>query len=359
MYVRTIFFKTSARPTNTREKRLMQIALKNYTKLLQKIQKVVAETEQNIVQNVNREKVVMSWQIGKLVDEYLSENNGASYQKKLLEELEKDTAITTRALYQMRSFFRAYPALPAQEKDLSWSHYRSLASVANAETRKRLEDLTITEALGADKLASKISKIKQDAKTRRENIAAKKITKLSVRRGRLFTYKIAVSPHSKKTLIDCGFNIFAEIKTTLKNDGAVIESVKKGESFSLKKSPAKPQQLHTYKAYVDRVVDGDTLHVTLDLGFKIEHKEILRLAKINAPEMSSNEGKKSAEALQKILKDAPFLIVKTNRTDVYGRYVADVFLAKSGNKNSNPQQVADAGVYLNQMLLSLGVVQGF
>ena len=336
----------------------MKIALKNYKKILQAIQKVVAETEQNIVQNVNREKVVMSWQIGKLVDEYLSENDGAQYQKQLLEELEKDTAITTRALYQMRSFFRAYPALPAQEKDLSWSHYRSLASVANAETRARLEDLTISDALGADKLASKISKIKQDAKTRRENNAAKKITKLPVKRGQLFTYKIAVSPHSKKTLIDCGFNIFTEIKTGLKDDGATIESVKKGESFSLKKSQAKPQQTHTYKAYLDRVVDGDTLHVTLDLGFKIEHKEILRLAKINAPEMSEDEGKKSAAALQEILKDVKFLIVKTNKTDVYGRYVADVFFDASG-KETNPQKVADDGVYLNQLLLERALVEVF
>ncbi|MBP7709567.1 MAG: thermonuclease family protein [Rickettsiales bacterium] len=336
----------------------MEIALKNYTKLLQAIQKIVAKTEQNIVQNVNREKVVMSWQIGQLVDEYLLENDQEQYRKKLLEELEKDTAITTRALYQMRSFYKAYPTLPAQESDLSWSHYRSLSSVANVETRKRLEDLTVSDGLGADKLQSEISKIKSKAKKRREKNVSKKITKLSVKRGQLFTYKIVVSPHTNKTLIDCGFNIFTEIKTSLKADGAVVKSVKKGTAFSLKKSAAKPQQLHTYKAYLDKVVDGDTLHVTLDLGFKIEHKEILRLAKINAPEAKEIAGKKSTAALQEILKDAKFLIVKTNKTDIYGRYVADVFFDESG-KETNPQKVADSGIYLNQLLLDRGLVEAF
>ena len=329
----------------------MEISLKKYTKLLQKIQKIIKKTEQNIVTNVNREKVVMSWQIGKLVDTHLLENNHTDYSKELMKELEKDTAISQRALYQMRRFYQAYPTLPKAENNLNWSHYRNLSSLSNQETRKRLEDLTISGDLGSNKLQSKISKIKAKAKTRRATNSAKKITKLSVKRGQLFTYKIVVSPHSGKTLIDCGFNIFTEIKTTLTADGAVIKSVKKGKYFSLKKSTAQSQQLHTYKAYLDKVVDGDTLHVTLDLGFKIEHKEILRLAKINSAEIDGTDGKKSSAALQEILKDVKFLIIKTNKTDIYGRYVADVFFGDGDEK-----KVAAEGVYLNQLLLDRGLV---
>ncbi|NBV06065.1 MAG: DUF1016 family protein [Proteobacteria bacterium] len=336
----------------------MQIALKNYKKLLQSVQKIVRETQKNIVENVNREKVVMSWQIGKIIEEHLLENNRAEYGVKFFAELEKDTAISTRVLYQMRSFYRAYPTLPAQESDLSWSHYRSLSSLGSEESRKRLEQLTVAENLGATVLQSKISKIKKQAKERQEQNAVKKITKLSLQRGRLFTYKIVVSPHSGKTLIDCGFNIFSQIKTSLKTDGAVVESVKKNEGFALKKAPAKKRQLHTYKAFLDKVVDGDTLHVTLDLGFKIEHKVILRLAKINAAEIDSDAGKKSAAAVTKILQNVKFLIVKTNKTDVYGRYVADVFFDESA-KESDPQKVADKGNYLNQMLLDLGLANNF
>jgi endonuclease YncB( thermonuclease family) len=113
-------------------------------------------------------------------------------------------------------------------------------------------------------------------------------------------------------------------------------------------------QRYTYKAYLDRVIDGDTLHVTLDLGFKIRHKEILRLAKINAAEAATPEGKKAFAALQEILKDVPFLILKTNKTDIYGRYIADVFFGESSQKD--PQKVADSGVYLNQLLLDRELV---
>ncbi len=102
------------------------------------------------------------------------------------------------------------------------------------------------------------------------------------------------------------------------------------------------------------MVDGDTIHVTLDLGFKILHKEILRLAKINAPEATTFEGKKATEALKEILKTAPFLIVKTNKTDIYGRYIADVFFGD--HTQTNPQKIADSGTYLSQVLLDRGLV---
>ncbi len=108
---------------------------------------------------------------------------------------------------------------------------------------------------------------------------------------------------------------------------------------------------------MDRVVDGDTIHVTLDLGFKIRHTEILRLAKINAAEAGTAAGKRVTAALVEILKDAPFLIVKTNKTDIYGRYVADVFF---GEKNETDlQKVADSGLYLNQLLLDQKLVELF
>ena len=115
------------------------------------------------------------------------------------------------------------------------------------------------------------------------------------------------------------------------------------------------KNLHTYKAYLEKVVDGDTLRVVLDLGFKIYHKEILRLAKINAPERGTTDGDKSTKALEKVLKNVKFLIIKTNKIDIYGRYIADVFFSE--NDEEDAQKVADEGIYLNQRLVDLGVVE--
>ncbi len=324
----------------------MKIALKNYSKLLAEIKKLIKQTQKNIVQTVNRQKVVMSWQIGREIDAHLKSDERAEYGKKMFEELEKDTAIAKSVLYQMRAFYKAYPTLPVAENDLSWSHYRNLAAIESDEKRQIFEELTVKNNLSSGDLQRAVaeSKISEKKKSKPKTNA-----KLSRPQAQLFTYKI-VEQLGKK--IDLGFSIFSEIKTKFK-DGEIVEAQK----MSLKKSAVKPVAMHCYKAILERVVDGDTLHVNLDLGFGITHKEILRLAKINAPEADTKEGQKSFLALKKILKDAPFLVIKTNKTDIYGRYVADVFLGKKSEKDA--QEVAKSGAYLNQLLLDLGVVEKY
>lgn len=327
----------------------MTVILNHYQNLLEKVQKIIQKTERDIAQTANREKVEMCWEIGKIIDKHLVKNDRADYGKKLFGDLAKDILINERTLYQMRAFYKAYPILPASENGLNWSHYRNLVSVKDSEKRKYLEDLTVTEKLGVKSLQREIAKSKP---------CAKKIysdEKLKVTRGKVFTYKLVKFADSPATFVDCGFGVFSEIKTSLKIDGEIIESVKKTDGFALKESATDSKQIYTYKAFLDRVVDGDTIRVTLDLGFKIRHQEILRLAKINAAELATAEGKKAAKALQEILKDAPFLIIKTNKTDIYGRYIADVFFGKKSETDA--QKVADSGVYLNQLLLERGLVE--
>ncbi len=336
----------------------MQIVLKNYSKLLLQVQKAVTETEQNIVQTVNREKVVMAWKVGQIIDEHLLQNDGSAYGKKLLEQLATDTAIKERALYQMRRFYKTYETLPVSENDLSWSHYRALISVQDQERRKILEDLTVKNNLNGDGLQHEIAAEKIAAKKAARKIrTSAKNFQFSVTRGRLFTYKLVTLPDSKKRFVDCGFNIFTEVTTGLKGEGAV-ESAKVGDKISLKKSAVDSRQMHTYKAYLERVVDGDTIHVVLDLGFKIQHREILRLTKINAPEIATPAGKKASDTLKKILKDVQVLVVKTNKTDIYGRYLADVFFDEK-KKETDLKKLADGGTYLSQLLLDRGVVEVF
>ncbi len=328
----------------------MEIALNNYELLLSQVQKAIQKTEQNIVRSVNREKVVMSWELGKIIDQHLVKNDRADYGKKLFSQLAQDTSIAERTLYQMRTFYKTYPTLPSEKASLSWSHYRNLISVGSDTKRKYLEDLTVKKNLDSTQLQKKISQSHATAKP-------KKSVKFSVTRGQLYAYKLVTFSDSSECFADCGFNVFTKVKTSLKGQGQIVESLKKGEGFGLKKSTKKPAEIHTYKATLDRVVDGDTIHVTLDLGFEIRHKEILRLAKINAPEMATAAGKKSAETLQNILKDVPVLVIKTNKTDIYGRYIADVFFSETGE--TDLQKIADAGSYLNQMLFDLGVVEEY
>jgi hypothetical protein len=61
----------------------MKIVLNDYQKILAQVQKTIQQTEKNIVQTLNRQKVLMSWQIGKIIDDHLLKNKRAEYGKSL------------------------------------------------------------------------------------------------------------------------------------------------------------------------------------------------------------------------------------------------------------------------------------
>jgi micrococcal nuclease len=88
----------------------------------------------------------------------------------------------------------------------------------------------------------------------------------------------------------------------------------------------KTTQLFTYNATLDRVIDGDTIDVMLDLGFKIYSKQRIRLARINAPEMKTAEGEEAKISLSRILPVGTELIISTKKMDIYGRYIGEVTL---------------------------------
>jgi hypothetical protein len=360
-----------------------KILVSDYKKLLTEIKKQIAQTKNKIVQKVTRQKIEMAWQIGKLVDENLSKNSELGYGKYLLEQLEQDVGITHQVLYKMRSFYKTYKKLPRDEAHLNWSHYRVLAGIKKTDERKYLEDLTRQNGWDGNRLQLEVSKsrISQIRVNKDLKAISTKPKKLIPARGKLFSYPIATLAGSEKYFFDCGFGIFKEVDGALpkevRKENQIVAVEKKSENYAAKKSAIHPKKLYAYKAKLDRVVDGDTIRVVLDLGFKIFHKEILRLKGIDAPEIDSAAGKKSSKILSEILQDVPFLIIKSIRTDVYGRYVADVFLAEKNNPKSklagaklvgeelavaeltvesDPQKVADEGVYLNQLLLDRGAV---
>ncbi|MBP7710747.1 MAG: hypothetical protein KA100_06750 [Rickettsiales bacterium] len=349
-----------------------KITQNTYAKFLAEIQNHVDQTKNLIVQSVTRHKVELAWKIGQSLNQHLSENAESDYGKQLFKKLESDVGISTQVLYKMRSFYQAYPKLPKDDAALNWSHYRVLAGIKKTEERKYLEDLTKQNEWNPHELQAEAVKVKTSniAKIRANKAAkpvVKNVKKLLPTRGKLFSYPLIKLQADSKTYVDCGFGIFreweeglsGELLGQLEKSKQIVDVSKKDKNYSLKKSQLGSKKINVYKAFVTRVVDGDTLHVVLDLGFKIMHQEILRLKGIDAPEIGTQAGKKSARRLSKILKNVPFVIVKSFRTDIYGRFVADVFLAGQGAANSDPQQVADEGIYLNQLLLDLGAAERF
>lgn len=80
-----------------------------------------------------------------------------------------------------------------------------------------------------------------------------------------------------------------------------------------------------YNAIVDYVVDGDTVDLSIDLGFDIWHKTRVRLTGIDTPEKWFDYGKvvKAYTAEQLEFKQVQ---ISTTKADKYGRYLVEIFV---------------------------------
>jgi len=85
--------------------------------------------------------------------------------------------------------------------------------------------------------------------------------------------------------------------------------------------------MYEYQAKIIRVVDGDTVNVEIDLGFNINFTQPLRLHGINAPELSTDEGKVIRDILKQKI-EGKIVTIQTikDRKEKYGRYLATLIL---------------------------------
>jgi endonuclease YncB( thermonuclease family) len=81
-----------------------------------------------------------------------------------------------------------------------------------------------------------------------------------------------------------------------------------------------PPQRGLQKVLVLRVVDGDTIDVALLLPLRI------RVSNVNAPEMSTAEGKKVREAVKARLPENSHMVVILKGHDKYGRTLGNFWL---------------------------------
>ena len=93
---------------------------------------------------------------------------------------------------------------------------------------------------------------------------------------------------------------------------------------------------YVYRATVERIVDGDTIDVNLDLGLGVWlHKQRLRLVGINTPEVRGPEreaGLAASAFVEWRIHGQP-VIVKTfkDKKGKYGRWLAEVYYENQEN----------------------------
>jgi endonuclease YncB( thermonuclease family) len=356
------------------------------------------------------------WKIGKYIDEHLLEHKDrADYGTTLFEELAKDIDYDKSALQRATQFYRIYPII-AGRRQLSWNHYKSLITVKDPTERKRLEKEIIRKDWAAEKFQKYLSQRRaiDVAKT----VPQKPLTPL---RGTLYTYKIVTRPQvaaekESGLLVDLGFGIFRNVGPKRPKgsperspegsegrseglsgfaDGDVVESRPKDDArpkgspagYKFFKGSRTAKDLFTYAAYVERVVDGDTLKVRFDLGFDTWVRETLRLRGLDCPGMDTKEGQAAKTFVQSYInpifdpkvknrpkgrliqspkgdlikpvgvapknakgifrgKEAQLVVVRSSRSEKYGRYLADVYIPQGSDPATD--------LYLNNLLLENG-----
>jgi endonuclease YncB( thermonuclease family) len=269
----------------------------DYRKLILDLKDRIEKGRQKAVQAVSWILVETNWQVGQRlsqVDEIQERTTSAPFLQRLAGDLEVDPSL----LYRTLQFYRAWPeGLPKDPgfRRLSWGMHVALLPVKDPAAR----DYYVREAT--------------EKKWSRE-----------------------------------------ELRRAIRGDFFSSKETHKGASGAVLERPA--SGLHTYMAVLERVIDGDTLLVRVDLGFDVWRVERIRLRGVDAPGLKHKSGREAMRFVEGELAGIPFVVLRTYKTDRYARYVADVFYHTKMKKKA---RVFEEGHFLNQALLDAGHARRF
>lgn len=294
------------------------------------------------------------WNIGKYIDEHLLANEKrAEYGATVLGRLAKDVNRDETSLSRSLQFYRTYP-IPAVPQELSWEHYRSLITIKDEKERKKIENKVVRNDWTSTKLQEYLKSRREPVKTDQPVVKpASPAGRLKFTRGKIHTFQIvkACKPleDASPLVLDFGFrlqHVLPPGAPRLKEADIVDIVFKDGQPMGIQKSKASKDELFTYQAQVDKIIDGDTLLISLAFNGVFAISQKLRLRGIDCPEMDTEAGKKAKRFVESRLKGLDSIIVKTykDRSDKFDRYLADIFYG--------PQET-----FLNQELLDEGLAQ--
>ena len=110
--------------------------------ILTEVQRIIADARVNAVRSVNKERVLMYWQIGKvLFEEEQQGKERAGYGEFLIQTLadqlqpQYGSGFSKRQLYWYIQFYRAFPIMSALRTQFNWTHYKLLLPIDNKDKR--------------------------------------------------------------------------------------------------------------------------------------------------------------------------------------------------------------------------------
>lgn len=266
-----------------------------YARLTADVRRIIEEGKARTAVAVNQGLVETYWQVGeRICAENLPDNAG--YQQAILEDLSEELDIDISTVKRSIYFFQTYKNAP-RGTNLTWSHYKKLITVKDDKERRWYEELAVENGLNRVQLARSI------------------------------------------------------------NDGIYQKSQKqKGKKLKAKILKRPQEATYVYKAIVERVIDGDTIILRIDLGFQVLKQQRIRFAEIDAPAMDEPGGRECYEYVRDKLAQVDFVMIKTNKIDIYGRYVGHIFYS---TKDLSKDEIFAQGNYLNQELLEKGLAKAY
>ena len=329
----------------------LQSLSSSYASLRNRVREVLVLGQQQI----EAERVRTYWETGKVIGDYLSryktrgEHYGQEVVLKLAEDLDLSETLLRRCV-QFAQTFKIPAGRHESSPNLSWTHYRALITVGDERKRRQLLDRAVKSQWTSEALEREIKKVNALIRESSNGGVETSYEPLTPRKGTPYTYRLVrpekINRGRAELRIDLGFSCFKEAAMEgidgLKA-GDMCESIwVRGDTYRLKKAAARTEQdLYTYYAEIERVVDGDTIIAHVDLGFGITTRQYLRLSGIDCPELYTAEGKKAKKFVESELSRVAFVTICSTKSDKYDRYLADVFYAVKGKEQ-----------FLNNELLS-------
>ena len=320
-------------------------------------------------QRAEWEAVLGNWETGQFINAHILQNRiRAERHAAVYDELSRRTDISQRLLYQCAQFARLFPYLH-HGANMGWSHYRLLCQVEDDAARSALLREASRRHWTAPELEQRVRQINAlraasdhdgnngDATAAGNETAPRPLTP---KLGQPGVYPVAPRPHGGLG-VDLGFKTFlplspATARALKVSAGAFVRATADGgleRDSSITKA-----DLYTYRGTDVRVVDGDTIGLTIELPPYNQIDKKLRLRGLNCPELDTAAGRAARQFAQRLVAAATGVLLTTTKPDKYDRYLADVFLEVPApalaELTGETAPDTSAPAFLNNLLLAHG-----
>jgi endonuclease YncB( thermonuclease family) len=296
--------------------------MNSYSNLRREVQRVLFEGRKKL----EALRVSIYWQASILMNRHLKHYRGESgYGKKMAQNLAHDLEMDASLLYRILKFAPSFRNL-APRPNLTWTHYRELLGVKDEGERKRLTASAVKETWTHPILVQEIKKSRGliSAVFHTESL----LEEPERETGRAFQIRVYRNhlAGGEIKVLDLGFQVYSFFGARKLNRFQAGSIVRWNDDTQKFDAESRKSRLYTYKGIVERVVDGDTLRVQVDLGFGSMAREYLRFAHINAAEIKTKPGLRARAFVKRTLGQTIEVEFRSHGRDRYGRYVSDVWV---------------------------------